>query len=205
MLWEWDSKVDSLNEIISVLKRFPGIGLKGARRIAFYLVKQDEEFLEDLAAKIVALKKGLFVCSECGNLSSTDPCSICSDPYRDRKTLCVVEDIEALSSFEVSEIYNGLYHVLGSRFNLPRGEEISEESLWFLQEHVKKLQPQEIIIATNPRVEGELAYFTLLEALQDTTDAVISRLAFGLPVGGNIEFADKLTLHTALDARRRVN
>ena len=197
--------MDSLNEIISVLKRFPGVGLKSARRIAFYLVKQDEAFLEDLAGKIVALKKGLFVCSECGNISSTDPCSICSDPFRDRKTLCVVEDIEAVSAFEMAGIYNGLYHVLGARFDPMRGEDIGEEAIWFLQSHVGKLQPQEVIIATSPRVEGDIAYYTILDALKDTCPAVISRLAFGLPVGGNIEFADKMTLHAALDARRRVS
>ena len=197
--------MDSLNDIIAAFRKFPGVGLKSARRMAFYLVKQDEEYLADLASKITGLKKGLFVCSQCGNVSSTNPCNICSDPMRDRKTLCVVEDIEAISTFEMAGIYNGLYHVLGGRVDPLRGEDLSGEAIDFLLSHIEKLKAEEVIIATTPRVEGDFVYYTLLDALKGTCAATISRLAFGLPVGGNIEFADKMTLHAALEARRKVS
>ena len=192
--------MEALNDLINALKKFPGVGIKSARRIAFHLLKQNDGELERLGSLISKLKQNLYTCEICGNVSNKNPCGICSDPLRDRKTLCIVETLEALSAFEQAGIYNGLYHVLNNM-----GEELSDETADFLLEHVKNLKPDEIIIATSPRLEGDMMYYTILELLENTEIKKISRLAFGLPVGGSIEFADRMTLHMALESRRQVN
>ena len=196
--------MDSLEELISILKKFPGLGSKSAKRIEFFLLKQDKDYLKNLGDLISGMKNNLRVCSQCGNISSNDPCSICSDPLRDRKTLCIVEDLEALSAFEDAGIYNGLYHVLGKKVSPIRGEDLSDESIKFLLTHIKTLKPEEIIIATSPKIEGDMTYYTLTDILQNVKVKKITRIAFGLPIGSSIEFADKVTLHTALESRRQV-
>ena len=196
--------MDSLEELISILKKFPGLGSKSAKRIAFFLLKQDKDYLKNLGDLISGMKNNLRVCSQCGNISSNDPCSICSDQLRDRKTLCIVEDLEALSAFEDAGIYNGLYHVLGKKVSPIRGEDLSDESIKFLLTHIKTLKPEEIIIATSPKIEGDMTYYTLTDILQNVKVKKITRIAFGLPIGSSIEFADKVTLHTALESRRQV-
>ena len=196
--------MDRLNDLAAALKKFPGLGKKSARRIAFYLMKQDDSYLAELGNLIATLREGLCTCEQCGNISDKNPCSICSDPLRDRKTLCIVEDIEALSVFEQAGVFNGLYHVLGGRVSPLDGEDLSDEAINFLLTHIAALKAEEAIIATNPKVEGDMTYYTLLDVLRDSGVKKVTRIAYGLPVGGNIEFADKMTLHTALEARRQV-
>ena len=196
--------MDRFNDLAEALKKFPGLGRKSARRIAFYLMKQDSSYLAKLGGLIASLREGLCTCGQCGNISDRNPCSICSDPLRDRKTLCIVEDIEALSVFEQAGIYNGIYHVLGGRVSPLDGEDLSDEAIDFLLTHIASLKAEEVIIATSPKVEGDLTYYTLLDVLRDSGVTKITRIAYGLPVGGSIEFADKMTLHTALEARRQV-
>ena len=179
--------MDQLNDLISALKKFPGIGSKSARRIAFYLLKQDSEYLYKLGGLVSSLKKDLCTCELCGNISTRSPCHICTDPLRDRKILCVVEDIEALSAFEQAGIYNGLYHVLGEKVSPLTGQDLADDDINFLLNHVASLKPKEIIIATSPRFEGDLTYYTLLDVLKNSRVKKITRLAFGLPVGGSIE------------------
>lgn len=196
--------MDSINDLTAAFKKFPGLGSRSARRIVFYLLKQDERELKQIGGLIANLKEDLKTCSECGNISNQDPCPICSDPLRDRKTLCIVEDLESLSAFEQAKIYNGIYHVLGGRISPLDGEELSDDSAKFLLRHVKKLKPSEIIIATSTSIEGDMTLYTLEQLLRGIKNAKITRLAFGLPLGSSIEFADKLTLHASLDARRPI-
>lgn len=172
--------------------------------MVFYLLRQDGIFLRAMGDAIAGLKDRLYSCGECGNISDSDPCPVCRDALRDRTTLCVVESIDDLVSFEQAGIYNGLYHVLGGRVSPLEDQELSGESIDFLLRHIEDVKAAEIIVATNPRMEGDLTYFTLLEVLRDKTEREglkVSRLAFGLPVGGSIEFADRMTLHTALESR----
>jgi recombination protein RecR len=200
--------LDPLTNLISSFTRFPGVGSKSARRMVFYLLKKTPEELREFGSRIASLKDDLHTCGECGNISERDPCPICSDMLRDRKTICVVEDVEDLVSFEQAGIYGGVYHVLGGRVSPFEGEELSAESIDFLLSHIRSLSAQEVIIATNPRMEGDLTYYALLEALKGagmSENLKITRLAFGLPVGGSIEFADKMTLHTALESRVAVS
>ena len=198
--------MDSFSSLTEILKKLPGLGSRSAQRIVFHLLKQDEEELYRLGKLIAGLKKNLKNCSECGNLSRNDPCEICSDPLRDRKTLCIVEDLESLMTFENAGIYNGLYHVIGTQVSPLEGREITRDGANFLLRHVNNLKPKEIIIATSPNVEGDMTRYSLLDILKraENPGMKITRLAFGLPLGGSIEFADKLTLHASLDSRRSV-
>ena len=201
--------MDPVTNLISSFTRFPGVGSKSARRMVFHLLKKDTSELRELGERIATLKDRLHTCGECGNISEGDPCPICRDALRDRGTLCVVADIEELVSFEQAGIYNGLYHVLGGRVSPFDDEDLSEECVTFLLSHIRALGSSrggalpEVIIATNPKMEGDLTYYTLLEVLKDAglPNLKITRLAFGLPVGGSIEFADRMTLHTALESR----
>ena len=199
--------MEAFENLIKELKKLPGIGSKGARRIAFFLLQQEEEYLTHLGETLSTLRKSLHPCSECGNISDKDPCNICSDPLRDKKVLCVVEDFEALSTFEHAGIYNGLYHVLNTKPGTSEDEDLTDEDIKFFVKHVKSLKPEEIIMATNPKIESDIVYYTLLEALKGVKGCKnmrITRLASGLPVGGDIAFADRITLHTALQARTQI-
>ena len=198
--------MSSINDLAEILKKFPGLGEKSARRIVFHLLKQDNEELKHLGSLIADLKKDLKTCSHCGNLSRQDPCEICSDPLRDRKTLCIVEDLESLESFEQAKIYNGLYHVLNAKTAPLFKQEISSEDENFLLKHIQALKPSEIILATNPGIDGAMTQHSLIKIIKNAAglNAKITRLAYGLPLGASIEFADKLTLHTSFEARRPV-
>ena len=198
--------MDFIGDLTETLKKFPGLGMKSAQRIVFHLLKQDNEELNRLGGLIANLKKNLKTCSQCGNLSTQDPCEICSDPLRDKKILCIVEDLESLTAFEQAKIYNGLYHVLGTQTAPLLDREITKESADFLLRHIQALNPKEIIIATSPSVEGNMTQYSLIEIIKSAKNinTKISRLAFGLPLGSSIEFADKLTLHTSLEGRRSI-
>ncbi len=192
--------MESLDSLVNVLKKFPALGPKSARRIAFYLLKQDDKELSRIGSLISNLKKGLVTCSQCGNVSAKNPCNICTDPLRDRDILCIVDDLESLSAFEQSGIYNGLYHVLGGK----NDGTLTDDSADFLVKHIRSLKPSEVIIATSPRIEGDMMYYTLIDILRGLRVGNVTRLAYGLPLGSSIEFADRMTLHTALEGRRKV-
>ena len=197
--------MDALNDLIDALRKLPGLGMKSSRRVAYYLLKQDNEYLSKLGRLISELKKDLLTCKICGNMSDKDPCSICSDIMRDMKTICIVEDVEALSAIEQSGVYNGVYHILGGKVSPVEGKELSEEAIKSLTKHIKQNEPDEIIIATSPVLEGDLTYYSLLDLFSRLRIRKVSRIAYGLPLGGSIEFADRMTLHAALESRKQVN
>ncbi len=194
---------EPLEKLVGLLGRFPGIGEKSARRMAFYLLQQPAGLTREIAEALVALRESLHPCSLCGNMTEQDPCAICTDPLRDRDVLCVVESPEDLISLEQAGVYSGLFYVLGGRVSPMDDEDIIPEVYQKLRDRIVNLEIREVIIATNPRVEGDLTYFAVLEQIQDLSVRA-SRLAFGLPVGGAIGFADRVTLHAALEARREV-
>jgi recombination protein RecR len=195
---------DPIGRLVAFFNKFPGVGNKSARRMAFFLLRQDEAFLRGMGSAIAELKDNLTRCGQCGNISDSDPCPICDDALRDRSTICVVESIDDLASFEQAGVYNGLYHVLDGKVSPLEDQDLSEECVNFLLKHIASTGAEEVIVATNPRMEGDLTYFTIREILAERLgggEPKISRLAFGLPVGGSIEFADRVTLHTALESR----
>lgn len=187
--------------LIGLLKRLPGVGEKSARRMAFFVFQAPEGYSIELADALLSLKKSLSVCEICGNLTDRQPCNICSDPLRDRSILCVVEGIEDLLSIEQAGVYDGLYYVLGGTVSPLDGEDLPEGSLDRLINMIEREKISEVIIATNPRVEGDMTYHAVLSSLKGMPDLKKSRLSYGLPVGGSIEFADRVTLHAAMDTR----
>lgn len=191
---------EPLEKVIAHLKRLPGIGEKSARRMAFSLLQEPVSQVEELARTLIDLKTALHPCSECGNITDVDPCRICNDPLRERKTLCITESPEDLISIEQSGVFQGVYFVLGGKVSPLDGEDLDPAAIRRLQKRIMDLGVQEVIIATNPRIEGDLTFFEIMEHLDDL-DVTISRLAYGLPVGGSIEFADRTTIHAALESR----
>lgn len=193
----------SIEKLTSALCRLPGIGEKSARRIVFFLLGQPDAFALDFSEAVRTLKARLHPCPECGNYTEEDPCPVCTDTFRDRRVLCVVETAEDLVCLEQASVFGGLYQVLGGRVSPLEGEDLDPLVLEKLRRRIRDLGVREVIIATNPCVEGDLTYFAVIDALKGS-GVRLSRLAYGLPVGGSIGYADRVTLHAALEARQQV-
>ncbi len=191
----------SLQILLDELGRLPGIGPKSAQRIAYYLLEADAEEAHRLADAIVAVKEQVHFCSRCFNYATEDECAICRDDMRDRTRICVVSEPRDVTAIERTGSYRGLYHVLGGVISPI--DKIGPEQL-----HVRELLArlgaediQEVIIATNPNIEGETTASYLARTIKPL-GVTVSRLASGLPVGGDLEYADELTLGRAIEARR---
>jgi recombination protein RecR len=189
-----------LQRLIEELKRIPGIGAKTAQRIAFYILGLPQEDAERLAESIRTAKKQVFYCSVCNNITHVDPCPLCADGHRDQEMLCIVEEPFNISSIEKTGIYNGRYHVLGGTLAPLRGIGPEELRLEKLVERVAAGKFREIIIATNPTAEGESTAHYLAGILKDR-GLKLTRLAMGLPVGSDLDFADQVTIRKSLEGR----
>jgi len=189
-----------LGRLIEELKRIPGIGSKSAQRMAFHLLAGNQDDAERLADAIRDLKKNLLSCSICNNITQADPCSYCTDPNRDDECLCVVEEPFHIAAIEKSGVFHGRYYVLLGALAPLKG--IGPESLRLekLEQRLKNGRFKEIIIATNPTSEGEATAHFLVRALQGY-NIKFTRLAMGLPVGSDIDFADQVTVRKALEGR----
>jgi recombination protein RecR len=194
---------EPIERLVSHFVKLPGVGGKSARRMVFHLLQSHPSVLAEMASDLEKLHSHLSFCPDCGNIAEGGrQCLICADKMRDRKQLCVVENIEALVSFEQAGIYNGLYFVLGRKVSPIDDEDLDEPTIGRLRERVLSLEAKEVIVAMSPRIEGDLTWYAIQDALEGI-DVSISRLAYGLPVGGSIEFADRVTLHTAFESRIR--
>ncbi len=195
---------NALNKLINELSKLPGIGGKTATRLAFFILSMEEKDVEALAVAITNAKKNLHYCSVCGNLTDQDPCRICSDEARDRSLICVVETPQDVVAMERVREYNGLYHVLHGAISPVDGIGPNDINLKSL---ITRLQGneevQEIIIATNPTIEGE-ATAMLISRLIKPAGIKVSRIAHGIPVGGDLEYADEVTLLKALEGRNEI-
>jgi len=189
---------DPLARLVGELSRLPGIGRKTATRLAHHLLKVPLGEAEALAEAVVDVKKKLFHCSICNSITAIEPCSICTDPQRDRTKICVVEEPFNIQPIERTGEFRGLYHVLMGALSPQRGvgpEDISVDSLMVRLEGV-----EEVVVATNPDVEGEATALYLARRLRPK-GVSMTRLAFGMPVGGDIEYTDEVTLGRALAGR----
>jgi len=194
--------VSAIEELVAELAKLPGIGRKTAQRLTFYLLKQPAEVAERLAEALRRVRGQVTACGVCGNLSEEDPCPICRDPRRDATLLCVVEESADVGTIERAGRYRGRYHVLGGRLSPLDG--VGPDQL-----HVERLVGRvangsgvrEVIVATNPSMEGE-ATATYLQQVLRPTGVRVTRIARGLPVGGDLEYADAVTIAQALAARR---
>jgi recombination protein RecR len=189
-----------LQRLIEELKRIPGIGAKTAQRIAFYILGLPQEDAERLAESIRTAKKQVFYCSVCNNITQVDPCPLCTDGQRDPETLCIVEEPFNISSIEKTGIYNGRYHVLLGTLAPLRGIGPDELRLEKVVERVERGRFKEIIIATNPTADGEATALYIARILKDH-GVKLTRLAMGLPVGSDLDFADQVTIRKSLEGR----
>ena len=183
------------------LRRLPGVGSKTAMRLAYHIIDMPEGEVQQLAEAISSAKKSIHYCSQCYNLTDGDKCAICSDPSRDRFTICVVEQPQDIAAMERSRGYNGLYHVLHGVLSPLDGVGPDKLRIRELFQRLQQESISEIIIATNSDVEGE-ATATYLAQLLKPIGITVSRIAHGLPMGGDLEYADEVTLSKALENRR---
>lgn len=194
-----------LEELVAELARLPGIGRKTAQRLAFYLLKQPAEDVERLAQAIRGARERVRACSVCGNLTDQDPCDVCRDVRRDGALLCVVEEAADVIAIERAGRFRGHYHVLGGRLSPLEG--VGPEALRLdrlLQRVSNGSAVREVIVATNPSMEGEVTA-TYVQQLLRPTGVRVTRIARGLPVGGDLEYADGGTIAQALLARREMS
>ena len=193
-----------IQELIDELGRLPGVGPKSAQRIAFYLLQADEDQAKRLAEVLTEVKERVRFCEQCGNVAEAELCNICRDPRRSKASICVVEESKDVQAIERTREFKGLYHVLGGAISPIEG--IGPDNLR-IKELVSRLAApdiKEVIIATDPNLEGE-ATATYLTRMLSPMGITISRLASGLPVGGDLEYADEITLGRAFEGRRTVS
>lgn len=204
----------AISSLIDSFERLPGIGPKTAQRLTFYLLHVPQTMLDDFASALINLKKNTVLCSICFNVSETDPCPICADVNRDHSTICVVEQPLDVLALDKNGNYNGVYHVLHGAISPlnnigPDEIKISELILKIKDQKTSRFAAniKEIILATNSNMEGEATSMYIAKELKElfrisNFDIRISRLAHGLPVGGDVEYADEVTLQRALEGRR---
>ena len=190
----------TLEKLIKSFSRLPGIGKKSASRIAYFLLKSDPALCRQLADQLTNLHRLIIKCSVCGNFTEQDPCQICSNPNRDSSSICVVEEPQDIQTIEETREFNGLYHVLGGSISPMDGVGADDLSVAQLMRRVTENPVREVILATNPTVEGDTTALYLQRMLKERGIAV-SRLASGLPVGGDLEYADRMTLARSFKGR----
>ncbi len=190
----------ALKELIDSLCRLPGVGPKTASRLAYHFINTDPQYNNILGEEISTIQEKIFTCSVCGSFTETDPCEVCSDELRDRTKLCIIEQPQDVITLTSSGAYDGLFHVLGGAINPIEG--LGPEKLSFskLLKRIDEGQFKEIIIATNPTEEGDTTALYLKHILKDK-DLEITRLASGLPIGGDLEYADKTTVARSFRGR----
>jgi len=187
--------------LIEEFKKLPGIGFKSAQRLAFHIIRTSRNDAERLAHAILQLKESIRYCSICNNITDIDPCRYCSDPSRDRSIICVVEEPHNLIAIEKTREFHGLYHVLLGVLSPLQGIGPEQLRIQGLLERIKDGTVNEVIIATNPNVEGE-ATALYLSKLIKPSDMKVTRIAMGVPVGGDLDYADEVTVSKALEGRR---
>ena len=193
--------IDPIARVVEAFASLPGIGPKTAQRLAFHLLRDSGATSTRLAESLLQMKESVHFCSVCGNVTDTDPCAICRSDQRDRTTICVVEDPLAVLNLERTRAFKGLYHVLHGSLDPLHGITVDDLKIDELMERLEDDSVQEVILATNPNVEGDATAGYLELRLRDKSVRV-TRLARGLPVGGDLEYADEVTLARALEGRR---
>ena len=193
----------SIEKLIQSFEKLPSIGNKTAARLAFYILNASEEETNEFVSSIINAKKNLKYCSKCYNISDTDPCTICGNPKRDQSSICVVEDVRDIIAMERTHEFKGVYHVLHGSISPMNGIGPEDIKIKELLARLMDGQVKEVILATNPRVEGE-ATAMYLSKLIKPLGITVTRIAHGIPVGGDLEYTDEITLTKALEGRREL-
>jgi len=189
--------------LTGALASLPGIGPRSAERLALHLVQADPAVVRQLAATLVDARQKIQLCSSCGSLTETDPCALCADPRRDASIVCVVEHPTDIFSFEKSGMFRGKYHVLGGKISPLNGVEPEDLRIGALEERLSREPIQELVLAMSTDVEGDATSYYLAKRFASQTVRVC-RLAYGLPAGSGLEYADEITLNRAFEGRRSV-
>lgn len=194
---------EPVSRLIEELSRLPGIGGKSAQRLAFYIIRLPEERAASLADAVLSAKRGVKYCGVCCSLTDSDPCVICASAKRDEKTIMVVEDPRDMAAYERTGEYFGKYHVLHGAISPMHGVGPNDLTVVALLKRLQESPADEVIIATNPNVEGEATALYIAKILKPT-GIKVTRIAHGVPVGGDLEFVDEVTLSRALEGRREI-
>ncbi|MDR0387205.1 MAG: recombination mediator RecR [Treponema sp.] len=195
--------LDAIDRLVELLSKLPGIGKKSAGRLAYHILDADPGYSRMLAAELAALHSAIRRCSRCGSYTEVDPCSVCSDPGRDGSILCVVERPQDIRVIEESREFRGRFHVLGGLIAPLEGVGPDKLTIGRLLSRIRHEGVKEVILALNPTVEGDTTALYIGKVLRDT-DAEVTRLASGLPVGGDLEYTDRLTLARSFRGRVRL-
>jgi recombination protein RecR len=190
-----------IERLIQLLARLPGLGPRSARRAALHLVKKKEQLLGPLAAALTETRDTILTCETCGNIDTMSPCTLCRDPARDRSLICVVEEVGDLLALERAAVLNWLYHVLGGTLSPLDGIGPDDLSIAKLIERARDPQVKEVLLALNATVEGQSTAHYLMDQLADS-QVTVSRLAHGVPIGGELDYLDEGTLAAAVKARK---
>lgn len=194
----------AIEQLIEGLRKYPGVGKKTAERYALHTVnKLSEEAIDEIIEAYQKIKEDIFFCPVCGNITDTDPCYICKDDSRDKSTIIVVEEAKDIIVMEKTNRYHGLYHVLNGAISPSNGVGPNDINISSLLERLKDETFKEVILATNLSNEGETTARYISRLLEDT-DILVTRIAHGIPAGGNIEYADEITIFKALEGRRKI-
>lgn len=199
-----NKEIGPIEDLIKKLNRLPGIGSKTAQRLAYHIIGLDESEVINLTDSIIAAKRNTVQCSICMNYADSDPCDICSNKSRDDSIVCVVESPKDVEAMERSHSFHGKYHVLHGVISPLKGKSPDDVKVKELIDRVKKENIKEIIVATNPTVDGD-ATATYIKNILSDYDIKVSRIGYGLPVGGDLEYYDEITIQTAMENRRRLD
>jgi recombination protein RecR len=194
---------EPLQRLIDEFRRLPGIGQKSAQRLAFHVLRSPRDNAARLAQALTDVKDNLGICAECNNISDAELCPYCRDPHRDRSSICVVEEPHNLLPIETTRTFEGLYHVLGGSISPLRGVGPEQLKIKGLLDRIGQGEVKEVILATNPTVEGE-ATAVYLSRLLKPLGLKVTRIAMGIPVGSDLEFSDEVTISKSLENRREM-
>ena len=197
------SKLKALERLEISLNKLPSVGKKSAERLAFAMLDMEEDDLKEFAEAISNLKSSIHLCPICGNLTENEVCDICTDESRDKSTIMVVSTPKDVLALEKAEDYRGLYHVLGGTISLSKGKGVADLRIKELMNRLETGEVKEVILATNPTVDGETTALYLAKLIEPL-NIVVTRIAYGLPMGGNLDYTDSLTISRAIEGRRKI-
>ena len=194
----------SIEQLINEISKLPGLGRRSSQRIALYLLKNKDRSLIPLIKTLEESKEKITECLLCGNIDMTSPCKICSNTKRDKDSTCIVEDISDLWTFERIGFYRGLYHVLGGSLSAINGIGIEELTIKKLLKRIKDQNIKEVILALSTTMEGQTTSHVIADKLETFKDLTVTRLAQGIPIGGEVHYLDENTLNTAFQSRKKI-
>lgn len=197
------NKLKALERLEESLNKLPSVGKKSAERLAFAMLDMEDDDLKEFAEAVSSLKEKIHTCPICGNLTENDICPICEDEHRDKSIIMVVSSPKDVLALEKAEDYNGLYHVLGGTISLSKGKGVNDLRIAELIKRLEGGVVKEVILATNPTVDGETTAIYLAKLIEPL-NIEVTRIAYGLPMGGNLDYTDSLTISKAIQGRRKI-